>query len=285
MRSANSRLQPADGIRHNKCMVARTKDLWSMVWGGPQLDPKDLAQAVARQVQDTSLDYRTRLLIRDSMDALRDYWGPERWADWFSSTPARERLAGISRENFERVGFPSIRERLMDKTDPEVVKQMFRELGTRIHKRLRLSVGDSIALILPGLLTRATTDIDVVDELPMEIRSQHALLDELRKRYGLILGHFQSHYLPSGWNNRAHYLDTFGELTVYLVDVYDIFLSKLISIRTKDLDDLRMLLPQLDKNTLVERIQTTMAAQFAADEMRQRAVKNWYILYGEDLPA
>ena len=42
-------------------------------------------------------------------------------------------------------------------------------------------VGGSIALILPGYRERATTDIDVVDELPAEIRSQHALLDDLRK--------------------------------------------------------------------------------------------------------
>ena len=174
----------------------------------------------------------------------------------------------------------------MDKTDPEKVQQLLRELGSRIHlrHRLRLAIGGSIALILPGYLERSTTDIDVVNELPAEIRSQHALLEDLRKRYGLELAHFQSHYLPSGWDNRLHYLDAYGDLQVYLVDVYDVFLSKLFSVRTKDLDDLRMLLPQLDKEILTRRLKETTASMLAAEGLRKRAEQNWYILYGESLP-
>src|SRR5262249_28212190 len=147
-------------------------------------------------------------------------------------------------------------------------QQFLRELGSRLRHRVRLAVGGSIALILPGYLERATEDIDVVDEVPAEIRSQHALLDELQKRYGLLLAHFQSHYLPSGWQNRLHYQDTYGDLQVYLVDVYDVFLSKLFSIRSKDLDDMRLLLPQLDKGTLAQRLKETTASMLAAEELR-----------------
>src|SRR5438552_3985685 len=83
----------------------------------------------------------------------------------------------------------------------------------------------SAALILQGYLSRATDDIDVVDEVPAEIRSLHALLQDLRKRYGFHLAHFQSHYLPTGWEQRLHSLEPFGNLQIHLVDIYDVFLS------------------------------------------------------------
>jgi hypothetical protein len=173
----------------------------------------------------------------------------------------------------------------MEKTEPETVHDLLRELGSKIRQRLRLAIGGSIALILPGYLSRATADIDVVNELPTEIRKQHALLDDLRKRYGLLLTHFQSHYLPVGWDQRLHYLDTYGDLQVYLVDVYDVFLSKLFSVRSKDLDDMRMVRPHLDKEKLTQRLQDTTRPMLAAEGLRKQAEQNWYILFGEALPA
>src|SRR5262249_15836921 len=100
----------------------------------------------------------------------------------------------------------------------------------------------------------------------------------------LLLAHFQSHYLPSGWDKRLHYQGTYGDLRVDLVDVYDVFLSKLFSIRPKDLDDMRMLLPHIDKNTLSQRLKETTASMLAAEEGRKGAEQNWKILYGEVLP-
>ena len=72
----------------------------------------------------------------------------------------------------------------------------------------------------------------------------------------------QSHYFPSGWQNRAHSLEPFGRLQVLLVDVYDVFLSKLFSARIKDLEDLLVLAPQLDKDDLVEKLKDHAAARF-----------------------
>ncbi len=67
-------------------------------------------------------------------------------------------------------------------------------------------------------------------------------LKELDDRYGLQLTHFQSHYLPTGWkSNVSNYLATFGSLQVFTIDLYDMFLTKLFSIRSKDKDDLRAL--------------------------------------------
>jgi hypothetical protein len=267
-------------------MPQLAKDLWSLVWGQPQIDPGDLARAVEEQAVEEGLDYRTRLLIRDSVEGLRGYWGAKHVEAWLARSPAREAIASVCAEDFERPGFPSIRERLMEKTDPQQVLDLFTELGAklRLRKRLRVAVGGSIALIMPGYLSRATEDIDVVNELPPEIRSQHALLSDLQKRHRLQLAHFQSHYLPAGWDQRLHYLDTFDDLQVSLVDVYDVFLSKLFSIRTKDLDDMRLLRPQLDKETLAQRLQNTCGPMLAAEELRKRAEQNWHLLYRETLP-
>jgi hypothetical protein len=266
-------------------MVARGKDLWNLVQGNPWVDPGDLADAVRAQARQTGNDYRTRLLIRDSVEALRDYWGEEKWAQWLERSNLRNVIEAICGEAFDKVGFPTLKERIVEKTDPETIRQLFRDLSGNVRQSIRLPVGGSVALILQGYLSRNTEDIDIVDEVPGPIRDQHKLLDEYRKRYGLLLAHFQSHYLPSGWEKRLHFFDSFGSILVYLVDVYDIFLGKLTSIRTKDLDDLRILVPQLDKSILAERMKDTMAATFAVESLRERAEKNWYVLYGEPLPA
>ncbi len=265
-------------------MVARAKDLWNLVWGKPEIDPNDLASAVQDQAQREELDYRTRMLIRDSVDALRRHWGPDRVDRWLQGSPTKNRIESICREEFDKIGFSTIGMRLMEKTDPETVRQFLRELSVHVRSPMRLLVGGSIALIVPGHLSRATEDLDVVDEVPSDLRNQHQLLEDMKKRYGLLLTHFQSHYLPSGWMNRLHYHDTYGEMAVYFVDPYDVFLSKLPSIRTKDLDDLRALVAELDKNVLVDRLKSSMGSTLAAEPLRQRAEQNWFIVFGEKLP-
>ncbi len=66
-------------------------------------------------------------------------------------------------------------------------------------------------------------------------------MNGLVERYGLRLAHFQSHYLPDGWQRRVESFGVFGELAVFLVDPVDIAVGKLFSRRDKDLDDVRML--------------------------------------------
>lgn len=266
-------------------MALKFRDLWSLVRGsGPQIDPHDLAEAVVNQAAEEPLDYRTRLLIRDSMEALRCHWGKATLDTLLEKCPARQRIQAICQEEFEEIGFPSIKVRLMEKTDPDTVRLYFTELAKHVRRPLRMEVGGSIALILPELLVRNTEDVDVVDEVPKELRDKHEVLDNLLKRYGLRLAHFQQHYLPSGWANRLHYYDTFGDLTVYLVDPYDVFLSKLTSIREKDFDDMRVVKPLLDKAVLAQRLHDTMKSALAAESLRERAQNNWKTLFGEDLP-
>ncbi len=265
-------------------MVTQTKDLWRLVKYRPEVDPDDLATAIEEELGREPLDYRTRLLIRDSMEGLRHYWGEDRFLEWLRHSPGRARLEAISREAFERPGFPFLPGQIMEKTDPEQIRGYLRDLGSNIDRPLRLPLGGSAALIVPGYLSRATDDIDVVDEVPSEIRARQDLLDQLQQRYRLKLAHFQRHYLPMGWEQRLHYLDSFGQMQVYLVDVYDVFLSKLFSIRDKDKDDMRFLAGQLDHETLGRRLRETTASMLAAPDLRKRAEQNWYILFGESLP-
>ena len=52
-------------------VVAKSPDLWTLARLQPQIDPNDLSSAIVRQIKgnDLDLDYRTRLLIRDSIEA------------------------------------------------------------------------------------------------------------------------------------------------------------------------------------------------------------------------
>jgi len=259
-------------------------DLWSLTLGRPQIDPKALALALEHEASQKDLDYRTRLLIRDSLDALAQYWGLDRFDVWLNQSPQRAELEQIRRSGFERPGFPTLHQRLMNTTEPETFRQFLRELGERVPRPARIQIGGSGALILAGNLSRRTDDLDVVDEVPAEIRSQHDLLDELASRYGLRLTHFQSHYLPSGWQQRVLSLGAFGRLDVFSVDPLDIFVGKLFSARTKDLDDLRVLAPQFDNSKVVERLRSSAGALRNEQKLAADAQRNWYILFGEPLP-
>jgi hypothetical protein len=261
-------------------------DLWNLVWGKPEVDPNQLSLAIEGELtKGRPADFRTRLLIRDSVEALRNYWGDARIEKWLRDNPVRGSIEAIRSEELGEPGFPLLKESIVEPTSPQIVTQYLREIGRRVNRPLRLQVGGSIALIMTGYLSRATQDIDVVDEVPAEIRALQPLLKELEEMYKLQLTHFQSHYLPSGWDQRLHYLDSYDRLQVYTVDVYDVFLSKLFSIRTKDRSDLNQLLPKLDKDVLVDRFKRTTASMLTSPEFRKRAEDNWFVLFGEALPS
>lgn len=265
-------------------MPAQTLDLWTLTRGRPQIDPNDLADAVTAQVAEEDLDYRTRMLVHDSVEALRSHWGQAKWQHWLETNLHRDKIEAILKEEFDKVGFPSLRRRVMEKTEPEQIRRFFDRLGRNLRGQIRLYIAGSVALILPGYINRHTEDIDVVDEVPKQIREDHQLIQELQDLYGLHLGHVQSHYFPAGWQDRAHSFDWFDGLGIYLVDVYDVFLSKLFSARTKDMGDLLVLAPQLNRKTIVDRLNANCNSFLAAPRLLQIAQDNWHELFGEDLP-
>jgi hypothetical protein len=257
--------------------------LWDLVWGKPFVDAAALAEAIEREASRPDLDNRTRLLIRDGTEALAAHWGRDRAALWLHGSPAGQRIEQIRQEEFEETGFPSLKERLVDATSPADIQAYLRELAAHVHRPVRLVIGGSVALILAGYLSRSTEDIDIVDEVPAELRQQHALLEELHRAYALQLTHFQSHYLPSGWETRVRSLEPVGRLQVALVDVYDLFLGKLFSARRKDRDDLRVLLPALDRQTIEHRLRDACGGFLADPTLRRHAEQNWFILTGQPL--
>jgi hypothetical protein len=265
-------------------MALQTLDLWSLVQDRPQIDPNDLADAIVTQAAEEGLDYRTRMLIRDSIEALRHFWGSKKLETWLAHCPFKERVTLICQEDFDKIGFPSLKRRIMDKTKPERVRQLFELVGKQLRQVVRVYVAGSIALILPGFLSRRTEDINVVGEVPEEIRKNHALTNQLEKTFGLHFGQVQTHYFPMCWQDRAYSFDFFGDLHVFLLDVYDVFLSKLFSARLKDQEDMLVLTPQLDKSVLIENLKTTAKSLLAAPRLLEIAKGNWQILFGETLP-
>jgi Nucleotidyltransferase of unknown function (DUF6036) len=260
-------------------MVRPTIHLWNLVRATPSIDAKSLASAVENAANDAS-DFRTRLLIRDSLQAIEKQWGLQRFNEWLTRSPSKIQFQNIcqsiSHEAADEHGFPSLQRRIVDAIDPNDIIQYFRDLALHVNQPTELILGGSIAITFSG--------IEVVGEVPEEIQKQHQFLQELDDRYGLQLTHFQSHYLPEGWKARIHSIGTFGMLRVFVVDLYDVFLSKLFSVRTKDRDDLRALLSHLDRSILETRFKETTAALQGEEKLRQTAEQNWYVLFGDPLP-
>jgi hypothetical protein len=263
-------------------LALEAQELWTLVRQQPEIDPGDLAVAVQNQAAIHRLDHRTRLLIRDSVDALRSYWGPQRFELWLTACPVRHLIEAIAAEEFDKVGFPSLQRRLMDKTNPEDIRGYLRAIGSHLLQKAKIYIGGSAALMLGDYLVRHTEVIDVVDEVPEEINKAHGLLEQLQQTFGLHIAHFQSHYLPPGWESRAHSLEAFGRLQVSIVDVYDVILGKLFSARDKDLSDLRVLVTKVDKETLIQRLKETTTRWQQESHLSEHAKRNWYILFGEE---
>jgi len=249
------------------------------------VDAMELAEAVVDQVRANDLDFRSRLLIRDSLDALQSHWGANRVEAWLSNTPCQLQLEAIWHESLGEPGFPFLKGQLMEPTRPEAIKRMLRDVGVEIRKPVTTYLAGAGSLILQGLLNRRTQDLDFIDEVPKEVRALGERLRELERTHRLTLGHVQQHYFPSGWDQRAHSQPEFGRMRVFLVDGYDIILSKLSSRREKDKQDLEVLIKVLDKETLSRRLMDTCQGFLAVPQMREDMEKNWYSLYGESLPA
>lgn len=260
-------------------------DLWTLTRGRPQIDPHDLARAIAHQVHEEGLCYRTRMLIRDSVEALKSYWGGNKIQDWLASCPENERIQAICMEEFDKIGFPSLRKRIMEKTLPETIRRCLEEAAQGVTKTTQVYIAGGGALILLGAIERFTEDIDLINEVPRDIRENYPVLERIQTIFGMHFGHVQSHYFPSGWIDRVHSYEVFGKLQVFLVDIYDIFLSKLFSSRNKDMGDLVVLEKQLNKETLVDRFKTSCRPFLAAPRLLEIAQHNWKVLFGETLPS
>jgi len=262
--------------------------LWNLL-ASPTIDPATLARAIETVLVQPNLDWRTLQLVKEGWEALEQSIEPRLLNDYLLERTAiqiteaiRARTADVSKSHRD-VKFPSLKERLMPHLSPITVRQFLRELGSAIAYPATITMGGAASLVLRGLLSRATEDVDIVDEVPVEIRDERQVLQDLWARYGLRLTHFQSHYLPQGWESRTIDIGTFGKIQVRLVDALDIIAGKVFSARPKDLDDFRLLALNLNKEELRQRVLQGSSSLISSDQNRRQAIKNWYIVHGDDL--
>ncbi len=272
--------------------TAEPADPVNLLWGlivAPTIDPAMLARGIESAVMRENLDWRTLQLIKEGWDALEQAAGSASLDQYLLKRTAHEISKTIlartssATNSHQEIKFPSLKERLMTHLSPVFLRQFLRELGTRIARPTTITMGGAASLVLQGLISRATEDIDLVDEVPLEIREEHQILAELSSRYGLRIAHFQSHYLPERWQTRTADFGTFGKIQLRLVDPHDIIAGKVYSPRSKDLDDFRLLAPSLDKQRLRELVIRELSSLWSSEGTRQRAMQNWYVVYGENL--
>jgi hypothetical protein len=259
-------------------------DPWALVWGQPWIDSATLAAAIEHDLQSTpSPDFRTRLLVRDAGRALRSFWGRRRFGGWLSASPVGDRIREILQEDLGEPGFRHIRRRLVERIDETQIRQLFDMLGRGVHDPVEVHVAGSLPTLLQGLTARPTDDVDFVDEVPPQIRTQRAVLRKIEAEFGLTLGHVQSHYLPARWEQRRQWFGEFGGLRVFLVDAYDVFVSKLSSKVEKHQQDLRVLATKLDKETARRRLLEDGQAFLNDAKLRQQIEENWRFIFQEPL--
>jgi hypothetical protein len=75
------------------------------------------------------------------------------------------------------------------------------------------------------------------------------------------------------------------ELEVFLVDPYDIFVGKLCSVRLKDRADLNVLMSTLDRAKIRRRLVESSSGLRSDADLLEAARQNWFIFFGEELPA
>ena len=259
-------------------------DPWHLVWGQPYIDAEQLAAAIDCDLGQTpEPDFRTRLLVRDSARAIKSFWGPRKFARWLATSPVGTRVRSILEEDLGRPGFRDIRRRLVASVGLTDLKQVLQLLGAAIHGCVEINIAGSVPTLVLGLTARPTDDIDLVNEVPAEIRRQRTTLQKIKTEYGLNLGHVQAHYLPANWQQRRRSLGDFGGLRAYLVDPADIFVSKLSSKQEKHIQDLRVMAKALDKASLRRRLLEDGRAFVEDPYMRGQIETNWQFIFQEAL--
>jgi hypothetical protein len=264
--------------------VPEILDPWKLVWGQPYINSQTLAAAIEQDLErQRQPDFRSRLLVRDAAVALQSFWGPRRFSLWLKASPVGRQIRQILREELGQSGFTTIRTRLVDSIDSPQIRQIFDMLGRGIHTQVEVHIAGSIPTLIKGLTARPTSHIDFVDAVPPEIRNQRALLRKIESEFGLRLGHMQAHYLPAHWENRRQWLGEFGRLRVYVVDEYDIFVSKLSSKKEKHKLDLRVLALKLDRNKAKRRLLTDGRAFLDDPKLKPQIEENWRFIFQEPL--
>jgi hypothetical protein len=149
--------------------------LWDLL-GRQRITPEQLHAAVTAELQVESPCFRTCQLIHESSAILRSRFGIQ--IDTTALSPPENRL-----------GFPSLEGMVGEVTSAETIREFLRELGAKLTDSTAVSIGGSSSLILQGLLSWFTSDVNVVDEVPPALRNLRFDSEtELYIQYGEELG-------------------------------------------------------------------------------------------------
>lgn len=239
-----------------------------MVQGSSQLDPRELAWALEQEWCRQNSDARTHQLMAECFRALKAWNVP--------LPPDLRQPEGESK-------FPSLVGRIHLITTRDSILRFLRDVGRSLNEDTQIVIGGSSSLILDHLLQRSTEDVDLVDEVPAALRNLGEELLSAQRVHRLHLAHFQSHYLPDGWDNRLCSLGKLSRLSVYRVDSLDVFVGKLFSKREKDRQDINFLVQAFTRQQVRERLMGAGSRLLAEADLRSNAEQNWYVLYGEEL--
>ncbi len=125
---ARARGAAVGGEQVMRTAPAHKFDLWTLVRGTPQLDPDDLLSAVENELQSDNLDYRSRLLVRESLLALQNRWGSKALSNRLSSSILK-RANDLLTSHPGEIGFPTLGDRMRERTDSATILEFLRELG------------------------------------------------------------------------------------------------------------------------------------------------------------
>src|ERR1700712_1849654 len=111
-------------------MNTAVDQLWLFADAVAEVNADALAHAIEGAAEAPSLDYRTRLLIRDGLIALEAHYGTESFLRWLSHLPHRRRIRRIRQSipSGEDRGFGFLQRNVVDAIKPDTVIQFLREL-------------------------------------------------------------------------------------------------------------------------------------------------------------
>jgi hypothetical protein len=155
--------------------------LWNLL-ARPTIDPASLSRAIETVVVKPILDWRTLQLVKEGWKALEESIEPGLFNDHLlerTSIQIAEEIRARMDDAWNShsyVKFPSLKERLMPHLSPATIRQFLRELGSGIAHPTTITMRGAASLVLRGLLSRATEDVDVVDEIPAQMRDEREVL-------------------------------------------------------------------------------------------------------------
>ena len=112
-------------------------ELWSLTWARRHIDADAMADVLGRALDGRPLDFRSRLLVRDALRGLQEFWGDERFTRWAGERGFSDAINRALSEDASSAGFHDLGERLMQPTTADAVQAYFRDLGGQLRQPAR----------------------------------------------------------------------------------------------------------------------------------------------------